>query len=87
MKSKVDSLATLRGRSRLLAHYELFLGDYKKAFKELENYERVTPEKILQAANKYLAPHQTNITILSPTQPKSKSKFKFQPKPKPKKKK
>ena len=66
MKSKVDSLTTLKGRSRLLAYYELFLGNYERAFDELKNYEQVTARQILEVANKYLKPNQANITTLSP---------------------
>ena len=67
-KTQVERLATLKGRSHLLAYYELFLGGYQKSFHFLEHYKTVTPQKILQIANKYLKPTQMNITLLSPLQ-------------------
>ena len=66
IKGTVDQLATLRGRANLLAHWELFFGDYQKMSEELNLYKKVTAQDIFDVAKKYLSPHQMNISTLSP---------------------
>ena len=70
MKNLMVRFSILKERSHLLAYHELFSGNHQKAFHLLNDYNRVTSQKILKAANKYLKPRQMNITILSPLQAK-----------------
>jgi zinc protease len=54
MKEFVDSLQTLDGRARALATNEILFGSYERLFSDLARYQKVTPQKVLEVAKRYL---------------------------------
>ncbi len=66
MKGYVDALKTVHGKAQALAINEIYYGDYERLFKDLEQYEKVTADQIMQAAKKYLNPYQSTLVILKP---------------------
>lgn len=66
MKDYVDSLKRLAGRARMLASYEILLGDHTRVFTDLKKYQEVTPADIQRVAKLYLQPEQRNIVIVNP---------------------
>lgn len=66
MKSYVDALKTVQGKAYALAANEIYFGDYERLFKDLEKYEQVTADQIMQVAKKYLNPYQSTLVILKP---------------------
>ncbi|MGE0526754.1 MAG: M16 family metallopeptidase [Bdellovibrionales bacterium] len=69
MKDYVDGLKRVSGRARLLASYEVLLGDYRRVFSDLKEYQKVTPEDIRRVARTYLQSRQRNIVIVNPRRP------------------
>ncbi|OGU76214.1 MAG: peptidase M16 [Ignavibacteria bacterium RBG_16_34_14] len=55
------SLETINGKSNTIGTYELFFGDYAKLFEAAEEYKKVTPAEVLDAAKKYFI--ETNRTV------------------------
>ena len=61
IKSYVDGLKSISGKGELLAWAEVSFGDYTQVFKELEKYQSVTKEDILEVAKKYLSLSQGSL--------------------------
>jgi predicted Zn-dependent peptidase len=55
------SMETINGKSNTIGTYELFFGDYAKLFDAAEEYKKVTPVEIVNAAKKYFT--KTNRTV------------------------
>ena len=55
------AMETINGKSNTIGTYELFFGDYAKLFDAADEYKKVTPEKIVEAAKKYFT--KTNRTV------------------------
>ncbi len=66
MKSYVDSLKTVFGKSEALAMNEILFSDYTQLFTDLQKYQAVTAQDIKAAANKYLTPQRSNIAVVKP---------------------
>lgn len=66
MKDYVDALKRVSGRARILASYEILLGDYHRVFADLKEYQKVTADDIQRVAREYLKPDQRNIVIVKP---------------------
>lgn len=66
LKDYVDGLKRISGRARMLANYEILLGDYRRIFSDLAEYQKVTPEDIRRVAQSYLKSEQRNIVIVLP---------------------
>lgn len=62
----IDSLKTVAGKARALAVNEILFGDYTRLFKDIENYQSVTPLQIKEVANKYLNPSQRSVIRVIP---------------------
>lgn len=65
-KDYVDGLKRVSGRARLLANYEILLGDYSRIFSDLKEYQKVTIDDIQRVAKLYLKPTSRNIVIVLP---------------------
>lgn len=66
MKDYVESLKTIAGKANALAIHEVYGGDYKAMFRDLEKYVSVTKEDIQRVANKYLQQQGRSIVIVQP---------------------
>lgn len=66
MKGYVDGLTTIDGKAEALALNEIFFGDYRKLFSDLEKYNAVTAKDIQNVAKKYFKPQVQITTILQP---------------------
>ncbi|MGE4133024.1 MAG: M16 family metallopeptidase [Bdellovibrionales bacterium] len=66
MKDYVDGLKRVSGRARMLASYEILLGDYTRIFTDLKEYAKVTPQDLKRVARTYLQPDSRNIVIVNP---------------------
>jgi len=55
------SMETINGKSNTIGTYELFFGDYAKLFDAAEEYKKVTPIEVVNAAKKYFI--KTNRTV------------------------
>jgi zinc protease len=64
MKSYVDGLKTIHGKAESLAMNEILFGDYERLFSDLDRYNRVTPEQIRKAAQKYLGKEKSTLVVL-----------------------
>jgi predicted Zn-dependent peptidase len=62
----VDNFKTNEGIAGRLGYYEVVYGDYKKSFKVLDEYARITNEDIKRVASKYLAGRKRTVVILIP---------------------
>jgi zinc protease len=69
MKSYVDSLKTIHGKAEALAMNETLFRNYEELFKDLDRYNKVTPQKIREVAQKYLGPNQATLVVLKPKAP------------------
>jgi zinc protease len=80
IKGYIDGLKTVYGKAQSLASYEIQTGEYEIMFKELERYQKVTPEQIRKVAAKYLNPQNSTLIVLKPgpreKQPEKKSEKK-----------
>lgn len=56
---------TINGKAQLLGNYEVFYGDYKKAFDAPAAYEKLTTADIQAVAAKYLKKSQRTIGVLA----------------------
>ncbi len=65
-KDYVDGLKRVSGRARMLANYEILLGDYTRIFADLKEYQKVTVDDIQRVAKTYLKPQGRNIVIVLP---------------------
>ena len=68
----VDDLKRVAGRARVLASYEIMLGDYRRVFSDLAEYQKVTPDDVQRVAKTYLNPQQRNTVIVLPRKPGGK---------------
>jgi zinc protease len=68
LQTYVGSLKTISGKAEIIAQNEILFGDWAQLFKDLESYEKVTPEDIKAVANKYLLPEKASVVILAPRQ-------------------
>jgi zinc protease len=66
MKEFVDGLDTADEKAQALAINEIYFGDYRHMFTDLEKYEDVTVEDIQRAAKKYLKPESRVSVVLNP---------------------
>ena len=66
MKSWVDSMKTVHGKSNLLALNEVVTGSYENTFDDLEKYKKVTKEDILRVAKKYFTKENRTIVVIVP---------------------
>lgn len=66
MKEFVDSLLTLDGKARALATNEILFGSYERLFSDLERYQKVTKEMVLDVAKQYLNPDREVYVALVP---------------------
>jgi len=66
MKDYVSGLKTLAGKARTLAVNEMYYGDYREAFKDLDRYMAVTKEQIQKVAEKYFLPQHRNVIVVEP---------------------
>jgi zinc protease len=65
-------LKTIEGRANLLGTYEVFLGDYAKAFDEDKRVEAVTAADIQRVAQKYFNAKNRTVATLIPEKPEVK---------------
>ncbi|HWU42819.1 MAG TPA: insulinase family protein, partial [Bdellovibrio sp.] len=70
MKELVDSLKTMDGKARALAVNEIVTGTYESLFTDIDKYEAVTEDDIMQAAAKYTNQTQRSIIVLEPKEGK-----------------
>ena len=66
MKTYVDSLKTIHGKGEALALNETLFRDYSVIFREIDRYNKVTPEQIRAVAKKYLSPEGASLVALKP---------------------
>jgi zinc protease len=59
-------LKTIAGRARLLGHYDVIFGDYKKAYTIDKEYEAVTAADIERVAKKYFTEKNRTVATLIP---------------------
>lgn len=62
----VDNFKTNEGIAGRLGYYEVVYGDYRKSFKVLDEYAKVSVEDIKRVASKYLTERQRTVVILVP---------------------
>jgi zinc protease len=65
-------LKTIEGRANLLGTYEVFQGDYSKAFHEDQRLEAVTAADIQRVAQKYFGAKNRTVATLIPEKPEVK---------------
>jgi zinc protease len=65
-------LKTIEGRANMLGAYEVFLGDYSKAFDEDKRVEAVTAADIQRVAQKYFGAKNRTVATLVPEKPEVK---------------
>ena len=65
-------LKTIEGRANLLGTYEVFMGDYSKAFDEDKRVEAVTAADIQRVAKKYFTAKNRTVATLVPEKPEVK---------------
>ena len=56
---------TINGKAQMLGNYEVFFGDYKKAFDAPAAYEKLTAADIQAVAAKYLKKSQRTVGVLA----------------------
>jgi zinc protease len=61
-----SQMKTIAGRARLLGHYDVIFGDYKKAFTIDKEYEAVTAADIERVAKKYFTDKNRTVATLIP---------------------
>jgi zinc protease len=65
-------LKTIEGRANLIGTYEVFMGDYSKAFDEDKRVEAVTATDIQRVAKKYFTVKNRTVATLIPEKPEVK---------------
>jgi zinc protease len=65
-------LKTIEGRANMLGTYEVFMGDYSKAFDEDKRVEAVTAADIQRVAKKYFMAKNRTVATLVPEKPEVK---------------
>ena len=65
-------LKTIEGRANLLGTYDVFMGDYSKAFDEDKRVEAVTAADIQRVAKKYFTAKNRTVATLVPEKPEVK---------------
>jgi zinc protease len=65
MKRFVDSLSRVTDRARLLGTAEVYYGDYRKIFRDLENYQKVTAQEVQKVAERFLRLQRSNTVIMA----------------------
>ena len=67
-------LKTVNGKAHVLGNYEIFLGDYRKLFEAVPQYDKVTAADIMRVAREYFGASNRTVAVLLPEkQPESKS--------------
>lgn len=66
MKGYIEELTTIDGKARALAVNEILYGSYEKLFTDLDLYQKVTPQDVQKAAQKYLRVDREVVGILNP---------------------
>ena len=69
----VDNFKTNEGVAGRLGYYEVVYGDYRKSFKVLDEYAKVSTEQIKRVAAKYLNERQRTVVVLVPEKTPTKS--------------
>jgi len=59
-------LQTINGKAQALGHYQVFHGDYRKAFDAPAEYESITAEEVRAAAAAVLRPENRTVGVLMP---------------------
>ncbi len=65
-------LKTIEGRANMIGTYQVFQGDYSKAFDEDKRVEAVTAADIQRVARKYFMPKNRTVATLIPEKPEVK---------------
>lgn len=65
-KDLVDSLKTMDGKARALAVNEIVTGSYQSLFTDLDKYQAITADNIIETVNKYTQQQQRSIISLEP---------------------
>ena len=66
MKDFVDGLETMDEKAQAMAINEIYFGDYKKMFSDLEKYEQVKVADVQRVARQYLRPEKEVTVVLKP---------------------
>ncbi len=66
IKSHVDALKSIDGKTYALSMNEAVLGDYSRLFTDLENYKRVQVKDIRKAAERFLTQNKSNTVVARP---------------------
>ena len=69
-------LKTIEGRANLIGTYEVFQGDYSKAFDEDKRVEAVTAADIQRVAKKYFMAKNRTVATLIPEKTPEKAEVK-----------
>lgn len=62
----IFSLTTMQGRARKLGFYQLLTGDYNYGKRYLDRLRAVTPEELLQVAQRYFTKENMSVVVLLP---------------------
>jgi predicted Zn-dependent peptidase len=65
----VDNFKTNEGIASRMGYYEVVYGDYRKSFKVMEEYAKVSAGDIKRVASKYLTENQRTVVVLVPERP------------------
>ena len=69
----VDNFKTNDGIAGRLGYYEVVYGDYRKSFKMMDEYARVSAGDIKRVASRYLTENQRTVVVLVPEKPATAS--------------
>ncbi|HMC28665.1 MAG TPA: insulinase family protein, partial [Verrucomicrobiae bacterium] len=59
-------LKTVNGKAHVLGNYEIFLGDYRKLFDAVPQYDKVTAADITRVARQYFGAENRTVAVLLP---------------------
>ena len=59
-------LKTVNGKAHALGNYEIFLGDYRKLFDVVPEYEKVTSDDVMRVAKRYFTEKNRTVAVLLP---------------------
>jgi predicted Zn-dependent peptidase len=59
-------IKTIDGKSRALGNYEVFFGDYRKLFRAVDEFNKVTREDVKRVARKYFTEKNRTVATLVP---------------------
>jgi len=61
-----QGMRTISGRANTIGSYEVFFGDYRKAFEAARNYAAVSKEDVQRVVRKYFVPNNRTVATLLP---------------------